>query len=106
MEYVALLRFREGVSAAERDGALLRRSAYQYPEGLTPIAEYWPVSAEAQVVTIFSAETFAPVMQVELEWSDVFDISVFPAVSAEEGLRIGPELFGRLERLKSQAAMA
>lgn len=106
MEYVALLRFREGVSAAERDGALMRRADYQYPEGINLIAEYWPVSAEYQVVSVFAAETISPVMQIELEWSDVFDISVFPAVSAEEGLRIGPEMFGRLQRLKSQDAMA
>jgi hypothetical protein len=100
MEYVGLLRFRPQVSVEERDRALLRRAAWQYPEGIRVIAEYWPVSEQVQVVTVFSAESFAPVMQVELEWSDVFDISVFPAVSAEEGLQIGGEVFGRLSRLQ------
>jgi hypothetical protein len=37
---------------------------------------------------------------LEFEWSDVFDIDISPAVSAEEGLRIGPEVFGRLRRLQ------
>jgi hypothetical protein len=35
-----------------------------------------------------------------VQWSDVIDIDVSPAVSAEEGLKIGPEAFGRLTRLQ------
>ena len=36
----------------------------------------------------------------EFEWNDVFDVTVVPAVSAEEGLRIGPEVFARLPRMQ------
>ena len=32
--------------------------------------------------------------------SDAFDISVYPAGSAEEGLRVGPEVFRRLPRMQ------
>ena len=39
-------------------------------------------------------------MEVEFEWNDVFDVTVIPAISAEEGLRIGPEVFGRLPRMQ------
>jgi hypothetical protein len=106
MDYVALLRFRPNVSAAERDQALMRRAAWNYPEGLRLIAEYWPLSEEVQVVSIFSAESFAPVMELDFEWNDVFDISVSPAISAEEGLRIGPEVFGRLPRMQPEPAMS
>jgi hypothetical protein len=67
------------------------------------IAEYWPLSTDAQVVTIFGAEQFESVMELVLEWDDVFDISVSPAVSAEEGLRIGPKVFGRLGRMQQSA---
>ena len=100
MEFVALLRFRPSVPAAERDAALMRRAGWQFPDGLKVIAEYWPLSGEYQVVTVFSAETIAPIMEVEFEWDDVFDMTVTPAVSAEEGLRIGPEIFGRLQRMQ------
>jgi len=100
MDYVALLRFRASVPAAERDGALMRRAAWKYPEGVRVIAEYWPTAAAVQVVTIFSADSFDSLMELELEWSDVFDIDIHPAVSADEGLRIGPEVFGRLSRLQ------
>jgi len=31
----------------------------------------------------------------------VFDIDVSPAISAEDGLKVGPEVFGRLHRLQS-----
>jgi hypothetical protein len=104
VEYVALARFRPSVSAAERDAALARRASWKPPAGVTPIAEYWPLSADAQVVSIFSAEQMESVLELFFEWNDVFDISVSPAVSAEEGLRIGPEVFSRLGRLQQQSA--
>ena len=102
MEYVALLRFRSSVPAAERDGALMRRAVWQYPKGIRVIAEYWPMSSAVTVVSIFAADSFEQVMELELEWSDVEDIDIHPAVAAEEGLRIGPEVVGRLARLQPQ----
>ncbi len=103
MEYVAILKFRQSLSAADRDAALMRRASWQYPDGVTVTTEYWPLSAEYQVVTVFAADSFAPIMEIVFEWNDVFDISIFPAVSAEEGLRVGPELFGRLPRMQQTA---
>ncbi|HEY2331529.1 MAG TPA: DUF3303 family protein [Acidimicrobiales bacterium] len=100
MDYVALLSFRSSVPAAERDAALMRRAGWKYPAGVTPIAEYWPAGADIQVVTIFSADDFASIMEVQLEWADVFDIDIHPAVSAEDGLQMGPDVFGRLPRMQ------
>ncbi len=100
MDYVALLRFRTNASSAERDAALARRASWKYPAGLRAVAEYWPMSDDVQVVVIFSADDIAAVFELELEWGDVFDIDVSPAVSAEDGLRLGPEIFGRLHRLQ------
>lgn len=100
MDYVALLAFRPSVIGPERDAALMRRAAWQYPEGITPIAEYWPSVAGLQVVTIFSATEYAPVMELLYEWNDVFEIKVYPAVSAQDGLAIGPEVFAKLNRLQ------
>jgi hypothetical protein len=102
MDYVALLSFRSSISAADRDGALMRRATWQYPAGIRVIAEYWPAASGVQVVSIFSADKFDDVMQLVFEWNDVFDIDVHPAVSADEGLRIGPEVFGRLSRMQPQ----
>jgi hypothetical protein len=100
MDYVALLTFRSSVSGAERDAALGRRAAWNYPAGITPIAEYWPTAASVQVISIFSADSFAAVMELTLQWNDVFDIDVHPAVSAAEGLGLGQEIFARLPRLQ------
>ena len=100
MDYVGHLTFRQGISAAERDAALMRRAAWEYPAGIRVIAEYWPMADDIQVITIFSADEIAPIWELVSEWDDVFDIDISPAVSAEEGLRIGPEVFGRLSRLQ------
>lgn len=42
----------------------------------------------------------AAIKELLFEWNDVFDIDVSPAASAAEGLRIGPDVFGRLPRMQ------
>jgi hypothetical protein len=100
MDYVALLRFKSSAAAADRDAALGRRASWQYPDTVQMIAEYWPMSSDVTVVSVFSTDQIDGVFQFQLEWSDVFDIEVHPAVSAEDGLRMGPEVMGRLSRLR------
>jgi hypothetical protein len=58
------------------------------------------MSSDVTVVSVFSTDQIDGVFQFQLEWSDVFDIEVHPAVSAEDGLRMGPEVMGRLSRLR------
>ncbi|HEX5190411.1 MAG TPA: DUF3303 family protein [Streptosporangiaceae bacterium] len=98
MDFVALLSFRPSVQAAERDAALARRAAWKYPPGVQVIGEYWPASASVQVISIFSTDSFEALLELELEWNDVFEIAIYPAVEAEEGLRMGPDVFARLSR--------
>ncbi len=100
MDYVALLTLRPTVSAAERDAGLMRRAAWTYPDGLEPIAEYWPLGDGPHVISIFSAENPAAIMGLYFEWNDIFDIQVSPAVSADEGLQLGPDVFGKLARMQ------
>jgi hypothetical protein len=100
VDYVARLTFRSASSAQDRDAALMRRTSWNYPAGVKVVAEYWPLSADLQVVAIISAEDVGALWEIEAEWSDVFDVDIAPAVSAEEGLRIGPDVFGRLQRLQ------
>lgn len=103
MDFVALLKFRSSLAAAERDAALARRAAWKYPEDIRVIAEYWPLSSAVQVVSIVAAESIEKMMEIVFEWEDVFDIDIYPAVSAEEGLRIGPEVFSRIPRMQQHA---
>ena len=103
MDFVALLKFRSALSAAEADAALGRRAAWKYPEGIKVIAEYWPLSSAVQVVSLLAAESIEKIMELVYEWNDVFDIDVYPAVSADEGLRNGPEVFARQPRMQQRA---
>jgi Protein of unknown function (DUF3303) len=100
VDYVARLTFRAASSAQDRDAALARRTSWDYPKGVKVIAEYWPIAADLQVVSIFSADDIGAVWELAAEWEDVFDVDISPAVSADEGLRIGPDVFGRLRRLQ------
>jgi hypothetical protein len=100
MDYVAILAPRTNVSAADRDAALARRASWQYPAGITLIAEYWPLSAQVTVVSIFSTDDFGAVMELSLEWNDVFEINIYPATAWDQGLALGGEIFPRLHRLQ------
>jgi hypothetical protein len=100
VDYVALLTFRSAVAAADRDAALIRRAGWTYPAGVRVIAEYWPAAAGPHVVSIFSADSFDVIMEIVFQWNDVFDVEVFPAISADEGLKIGADVFSRLPRLQ------
>jgi Protein of unknown function (DUF3303) len=99
MDYVAMLTLRPTLTAAERDAAFARRANWRYPDGLRLIAEYWPMASAPQVVSIFSTDDPGNFMQLILEWNDVFDINVHPAVSADDGLRLGAALMPNLSRL-------
>lgn len=65
-----------------------RRLQWQYPEGLRPVAEYWLQTTDPAVIAVYEADSVAPIMAVNIEWSDLFDITVVPAVTADEGLRL------------------
>jgi hypothetical protein len=99
MDYVGRLKFRDSAGSEERDAALARRLGWQYPDGVQLIAEYWPLSADLTVVTIFSTDDYAAMWQVVAEWTDVFEVEVSPAISADEGMKVGPDVWSRLSRL-------
>jgi hypothetical protein len=52
------------------------------------LGEYWLQEAPARVVVISEAESAAPLMLINLQWSDLFDIEIMPAITAEEGLKL------------------
>jgi hypothetical protein len=95
MQYVAFLRWKSGLSREQMDGAMIRRAGWSYPAGITVQAEVWPAATDPAVVTLFTADEFAPIMEMRMVWGDVFDVDVVPAVGVEDGLRIGAELLSR-----------
>ena len=83
MLFVALFKAKAG-TPQERTA---RRLQWQHPEGIRPVAEYWLMSSEVTVVNIFEADSVQPILAVTMQWADVFDITVVPAMTAEEGLQ-------------------
>jgi hypothetical protein len=94
MLYVATLTFHAGLTKEQRDNALARRAEWKYPEGLKVIGEYWPATPP-HVISIFEASSYEPIMELMFTWQDVFDFTVSPATTPQEGLVIGAKLLGK-----------
>ena len=71
---------------------IARRLEWDYPEGVRPIAEYWPLGGDVNVISIFEADSVAPIMATLMAWADVFEISVAPAVTAEDGIQLAQQM--------------
>ena len=102
MEFVALLKFRPSVPAAERDAALMRRAAWQYPDGRQGDRR---VLARCRGSTRSSPcsprRRSTPLMELEFEWNDVFDISVLPgALAPTRGCGWAPRSSAACQRMQ------
>src|SRR5664279_4700259 len=93
--FVMTLKWQPGLTRDQRDDALIRRSQWNYPEGVKLHGEYWPSSESVAVVSAFETDDPAALMDIGFTWGDVFQVEVSPAVTAEQGLKIGPEVMGR-----------
>jgi Protein of unknown function (DUF3303) len=65
-----------------------RRLQWQYPEGVTPVAEYWFATEDPSVVAIVETDDPNALFPIRLAWDDVVDIDVVPVTTAEEGLEM------------------
>ena len=57
-------------------------------KGLNVIAEYWLETDSPRVIAIMEADSMAPLGQIRMDWGDLFEIEVFPAVTGEEGMEM------------------
>ena len=57
--------------------------------------EYWLQTPDPTVVAITEADSIAPIMAVTSVWDDVFDITVIPAVTGEEGMAIARQVMAK-----------
>ncbi len=85
MLFVALLTTKPG-STFQEGGA--RRLQWSYPEGVNVLGEYWLETDSPRVVAVIEAEDMAPFGQIRMDWGDLFEIEVFPAVTAEQGMEM------------------
>lgn len=93
MTYVALFTWRANLSEERRINGFSRRHGYQYPASMKVLAEYWPASPGAAAIVLgFEAESFEPIMQLTIDWQDLFDVTVYPAITPEAGFAMGEKL--------------
>ena len=95
MLFVMTLKWQPSLTRDQRDSALMRRAQWQYPDGVKPHGEYWPSSESVAVVSIFETDDHGALMEIGLTWGDMFQLGVSPAVTAEDGLRLGAAAMGR-----------
>jgi len=65
---------------------------WKWPEGIKYVAEYWLQHNKPSVVCVVEADSIGPIMAAVAAWDDLFEISVFPAVNAEEGLKLAAQM--------------
>lgn len=82
MLFAVLLRAHPG-TLRER---AMRRMSWEYPEGIKPVAEYWLHGDDPTVVSMIETDEVGLLTAMRMDWDDLFDISICPALTAEEGL--------------------
>ena len=60
--------------------------------GMNVVGEYWLQTPDPTVIIIFNADDIAPIMAATSEWDDFFNISVVPAITSEDGLKLAQQM--------------
>jgi hypothetical protein len=97
MQYTMVLNWRPTATRQEREAALMRRAQWQYPKGVEILGEYWLGTERPAVISHFETDDYGAVMEIQFTWGDVFEINVYPSVTPEEGLKIGPDAMARAQ---------
>lgn len=74
--------------AGTQEELFAKREAWQPPEGLEIVAEYWVQASDPSYILISEADGIKPLMEAMGPWLDYYDYTVIPAVTREEGLRL------------------
>ncbi len=80
------------VKAGTRQSRTARRLEWQYPDGARLVAEYWLQTDDPQVIAVFETDSPAPIFAALAAWDDVYEMTVIPAVTAEEGLQMARQM--------------
>ena len=84
--------FRPTATAPALEELIARRAQWQYPEGAQPVAEYWLQTPDPAVIMLIEADGVAPMMAIRAAWGTFFDITMIPAITAAEGLRLAGQM--------------
>ena len=89
MLFVSLFNLKPTAKLAETTA---QRLQWKYPEGLKVIAEYWLQADKPHVICIAEADDIAPMIAAVTPWFDHFEVTVIPAVTAEEGMKLASQM--------------
>src|SRR3954454_1982571 len=85
MLFVTLLSTRPGFPFQE---GVAKRLQWEYPQGANVLAEYWLETEAPRVIAVVEAESMDPFGQIRMDWSEMFEIDLYPVVTAEQGLEM------------------
>ena len=94
MLFVTLCKEKSGTTK-ER---VARRAQWQYPPGMKVLGEYWLQTPDPVVIVISEGDDIAPIMAATADWDDVFEMTVVPAVTAEQGLELARQMMAGAKR--------
>jgi len=72
--------------------SLSRRMEFKPPEGIKMVAEYWLAHTNPHVMVVFEADNYASIMAMNSQWTDIYDCTVVPAITGEEGLKAASQM--------------
>ena len=61
---------------------------WDYPEGLRVLGEYWLETEDPRVIAVMEAQSMDAFGQIRMDWGDMFEIEVLPAVTGEQGMKM------------------
>ena len=82
MLFVALMNV---IGSTEMERAV-RRSEWDVPPTIEIIGEYWLHTPYPEVIVIFESDCFEDILPFTAAWNDVYDISIYPAATASDGM--------------------
>jgi hypothetical protein len=92
--FVALAKPRGTATKRERT---MRRFDYTYPEEMKIVGEYWLATDDPCVILVVEAASMVPLLTALADWDEFFDITIVPAVTAEDGMRFAKERLAHQE---------
>ncbi len=92
MLFVCMGKFKAASAMKQR---VARRLDWKYPAGMRVLAEYWLQSTDPAfpgLIVISESDDVAPIVKAIADWDDLMDLTVVPAVTAEQGLGLARNL--------------
>ena len=94
MLYVMNGRIHEHLDKNARNVAFARRAEWKYPEGVKVVGEWWRATAP-QIVVVFEASQYDPILAITTEWSDFMEIDISPCTTPDAGLAAARAFLGK-----------